>query len=227
VSTHKLPHLAIALCIVCALLALTACSNTSAPVSSGNAQNTAPTSSSATTNTATTNTGTNTSAQLKSNIKVTLLGDSVPLGAITQLKTQIPGVDLQVRTDRTLSGDGLKILKQEAKSNKLGQVVVIALGTNYLQPADIDNAMQVIGTSRQVVFVNAYQGDTDYIATVNATIAAAAQKYPNFTVCDWHGYVVAHPSLKLATDNCHLTPSSAVDYATLIKTSVAQVESKM
>lgn len=159
--------------------------------------------------------------------KVTLIGDSVPLGAVSELKADLPGITLLVDTDRTLSGAGLTTLKQESKQGKLGDIVVLALGTNYLVASDIDQAMKVIGSQKQVVFVNCYRNNLPYVPEVNATIAAAAKKYANFTVCDWYGYVKSHPDLQLADDNCHLTASSAQAYADLIKQSVDSVRAKV
>jgi hypothetical protein len=158
---------------------------------------------------------------------VSLVGDSVPLGAVPQLEAALPGVEMLVRTDRDLAGPGIELLKQEEAEGKLGGIVVLALGTSNLTKEDIDNAIGVIGKARQIVFVNAYRGGASYIEGVNAAIDEAAAEHPDsFTVADWYGYVESHPDLELAEDNCHLTESSAADYAALIKAAVDEAKAK-
>jgi hypothetical protein len=132
-----------------------------------------------------------------------------------------------VRTDRDLAGPGIELLKEENEAGKLGDIVVLALGTSNLTKANIDAAVEVIGEGRQIVFVNAYRGGAPYIGDVNAAIDEAAAERPDaFTVADWYGYVEAHPDLELAEDNCHLTESSASDYAALIKLAVDEARVK-
>jgi hypothetical protein len=158
---------------------------------------------------------------------ISLIGDSVPLGAVTQIEEALPGIDLLVRTDRDLAGPGIELLKQENAEGKLGDIVVLALGTSDLTRENIENAIEVIGPDKQIVFVNAYRGGASYIKEVNAAIAeAAAAHESNFTVADWYGYVESHPDIELAEDNCHLTESSAPDYAGVIKVGVDEAKEK-
>ncbi|MDR1495537.1 MAG: hypothetical protein LBS67_01265 [Clostridiales Family XIII bacterium] len=158
---------------------------------------------------------------------VSLIGDSVPLGAVPQIEEALPGAEMLVRTDRDLAGPGIELLKEENEAGKLGDIVVLALGTSNLTKANIDAAVEVIGEGRQIVFVNAYRGGAPYIEGVNAAIdEAAAERPDSFTVADWYGYVEAHPDLELAEDNCHLTESSAKDYAALIKSAVDEARVK-
>jgi len=160
--------------------------------------------------------------------RVTLIGDSVVLIAVDAVGEAIPGIDIRARNDRQLAGAGLDLLKEEEAGGKLGDIVVLALGTNFLTLDDISAAMEVIGPDRQVVFVNAYRGNEDYILEVNAAIDEAAKKYPsNFIVADWYGFVTSHPDIELATDDCHLTESSALDYATVIKAAVIQAATRI
>jgi hypothetical protein len=159
---------------------------------------------------------------------VTLIGDSVVLGGVDAVKDAVPGIDIRARNDRQLAGPGLDMLKQEEADGELGQVVVLALGTNFVTGDDIGKAMDIIGSDRQVVFVNAYRGNADYIGEVNEAISEAAEAHPsNFTIADWYGYVTSHPDIKLASDDCHLTKSSAGDYATVIKSGVDSAAAKL
>jgi hypothetical protein len=159
---------------------------------------------------------------------VSLVGDSVPLGAVAQIEEALPGVKMLVRTDRDLAGPGLELLKQENADGELGDIVVLALGTSNLTAQDIENAIDVIGAERQIVFVNAYRGGASYIKKVNAAIdEVAASHQGSFTVADWYGYVESHQNIKLAEDNCHLTESSAADYASVIKAGVDAARGKI
>jgi hypothetical protein len=153
--------------------------------------------------------------------KITLLGDSVILGGIDEAQDAIPGINILARTDRQLADEGIKVLKEEEANGTLGDIVVLAVGTSFVARDDIDNAMKVIGTDRQVVFVTAHRGAEQYIEGVNTAIQGAAEAYSaNAVVADWHAYVLAHPDIKLAADDCHLTKTSAVEYANVIKDGV-------
>ena len=161
-------------------------------------------------------------------IKVTLIGDSVVLGGVDAVKEAVTGIDIRARNDRQLAGPGLDLLKKEKDEGKLGDIVVLALGTSNLTKDDIENAMEVIGPERQVVLVTAYRGNSDYINKVNNAIEEAAKNYPsNFNIADWYGYIISHPDIKLASDNCHLTKSSAKDYAEVIKSGVEAAASRL
>ncbi|MDR1134532.1 MAG: hypothetical protein LBL05_10240 [Synergistaceae bacterium] len=178
--------------------------------------------------TAPTDSGQSAAPPAPGDIRVTLIGDSVVLGAVDAVKAAVPGVDIRARNDRKLAGPGLNMLKREAAGGELGQIVALALGTNFVTRGDIDRAMEVIGPNRQVVFVNAYRANAGYINEVNKTISEAAEAHSsNFTIADWHGYVVSHPGTKLASDGCHLTKSSAVDYAKVIKAGVDRAAAKV
>ncbi|MDR1291891.1 MAG: hypothetical protein LBJ91_00640 [Clostridiales Family XIII bacterium] len=174
--------------------------------------------------------GTGQSAALPADgdVRVTLIGDSVVLGGVDAVKRAIPGVDIRARNDRKLDGPGLDMLRREAAGDELGQVVALALGTNFVTKDDIDEAMEIIGPGRQMVFVNAYRAGAAYIDEVNEAISEAAAAHPsNFTIADWYGYVVSHPDVKLASDDCHLTKSSAEDYANVIRAGVDSAVAKL
>jgi hypothetical protein len=161
-------------------------------------------------------------------IRVTLIGDSVVLGGVDAVENAIPDIDIRARNDRQLAGPGLDMLRKEAADGALGQIVALALGTNFVTKDDIDKAMEIIGPDRQVVFVNAYRGNADYIGEVNEAISEVAAANPsNFTIADWYGYVTAHPGVKLASDDCHLTKSSAEDYANVIRGGVDIAAAKL
>jgi hypothetical protein len=160
---------------------------------------------------------------------VTLIGDSVVLGAVDQIEELLPDIEMLARTDRGLSGEGLDLLKEEEADGKLKDIVVLSLGTNSLEKEDIDNALSVIGTERQIVFVNAYRGGAEkYIEQINKIIQDAADAHPDtFTVVDWYGYVTDNPDIGLAGDKCHLTESSAKDYADLIVKGIDEARAKV
>jgi hypothetical protein len=160
-------------------------------------------------------------------LKITLIGDSVVLGGVDAMKEALPGIDIRAKNSRKLSGQGLDTLKQEKKDGKLGDIVILALGTNNITKDDITKAMDVIGKEKQVVFVNAYRGGSDYIKDVNAAIDSAADKYSNFTIADWYGHVSSNKDIKLAADQCHLTSSSAKDYAEVVKAAAKKAAAKM
>ena len=154
--------------------------------------------------------------------RVYVLGDSVLLGTVQTLPAALPGwqVTMDCVGSRRLP-QGIVVL--QANRAKLGSVVVIQQGNNYIAGEDgtfasqIDQAMQVLQGVPRVVWVTVAEKWPSR-ATINQSIRAAATRWPTIVVADWAPMIAAHP--EYAYDMLHLTPAGRVAISQLIARAV-------
>ncbi len=154
-------------------------------------------------------------------LRVTMVGDSVMLGARDQLLAEFAGMPVTVDAseDRSLLG---AIGMFQSAGPALGDVVVLDLGYNDSgDPAvfreRIDGAMGALAGVRHVIWLNQHEFRPDR-AGMNAELNAAASRYPNLEVVDWNAEVVAHPE-DVYGDSIHLTPAGQAAMAALVRRS--------
>jgi peptidoglycan/LPS O-acetylase OafA/YrhL len=148
---------------------------------------------------------------------VTAFGDSVMLGASSDLKGAIDtmfGGDI-TRVDAAESRQfsaGVDVIQWYHDHGLLGQDVIVQLGTNgEVNPADFNRMMALLSGAQRVVIINAHV-DRPWEAQVNDELAAGVKQYPNAVLLDWHGYGGAHPEF-FYNDGIHLRPEGAQAYA--------------
>lgn len=145
---------------------------------------------------------------------VTAIGDSVMLGAATELVNDVPNLDLDAKVGLQVP-QAIQILQQRDAAGRLRQVVVLDIGNNgLLTSSEFDQVMQIAGSKRRVIFVNlhvprAWEGPN------NSVIASGVARYPNATLLDWHADTADHPELFWG-DGIHLRPAGANYYAMLV-----------
>ncbi|HKP52877.1 MAG TPA: acyltransferase family protein [Chloroflexia bacterium] len=145
---------------------------------------------------------------------VVAIGDSVMLSGAKVLKKSIPNIDLDASVSRQLPS-GISALKARRDAGKLGDVVVIHLGSNGTFTArQFDQMMEVLAGVPRVIFVNV-KVPRSWERTNNAAIAAGVQRYPNAILVDWKAASNGHSEL-FAKDGFHLTPKGAALYTSLI-----------
>ena len=146
--------------------------------------------------------------------RVLAIGDSVMLGAVAQLRGAVRGIEVNAAIGRPF-GTGIAILQQREKEGLLPGTVVIGLGDNgWITSQQVDQAMQVLGSTTQVVFVNLKE-PRSWESHDNAVLAQAALRYPNVSVVDWHDAGDRHPEY-FWDDGIHLRPAGAQAYAQLV-----------
>ena len=98
----------------------------------------------------------------------------------------------------------------------LGQVVVIATGTNGLvKEKDLETVLNSLADRARVVIVNDHM-DRAWEPPNNAMFPKVVAKYPNAVLLDWDTAANKHPEW-LGGDGVHLTPQGRAPYAALIK----------
>jgi hypothetical protein len=146
--------------------------------------------------------------------RVTAIGDSVMLGAATQLADTIgpDRVTVDAAESRQFSA-GVDTIQQYHDDGELGSDVVVQLGTNgTINPDDFNRMMDML-KGRKVILLNA-KVPRPWEDQVNSTLADGASRY-NATLIDWHNIASQHPEF-FWDDGIHLRPEGAQFYAQLI-----------
>ena len=141
------------------------------------------------------------------------LGDSVMLGAAPQLSDLGFTVDAQ---ESRAFVNGLDTILQLNEQGRLGDVVVVHLGTNGpIDSDDMTRMMEALAGVPQVLLLTV-DVPRDYTAANNALIYDTVNTYPNVALLDWAGLSDACPGDCFYDDGYHLRPDGQVYYATLI-----------
>lgn len=155
-------------------------------------------------------------------LHVSMVGDSVMLGARDDLLASLPGdqVTVDAVENRSLLG-AVSLVAPEASA--MGDVVVLDLGYNDASdPAvfrsRIDSMMGALAPVPAVVWFTQRVFRPDR-APMNQELAAAQQRYPNLRVVDWDAAVAAHPDYVYG-DGIHLTTSGRAEFAALAREAV-------
>jgi len=154
-------------------------------------------------------------------LRVLAIGDSVMLGAVTQLRQAVHGIEVNAAIGRSF-GVGVQILQQRQKQGLLPGAVVIGLGDNgWITSDEVDQVMHVLHAATVVVFVNLKE-PRSWEAHDNAILADAAKRYSNVVVVDWHD-ASDHHAEYFWDDGIHLRPTGAAAYARLVAAALTPV----
>lgn len=152
---------------------------------------------------------------------VTAVGDSVLLSASEALQASFKTVYVDAAIGRQVS-DAVIVLDWMAEHERLGEIVVIALGSNGAFPdGEIERLITKLGNERQIFFVNTnvprYWKDT-----VNNTLQQAQQTYSNVHVIDWNTAATQRANV-FYEDGIHPNKEGALYYAEVIKKGIESV----
>ena len=116
-------------------------------------------------------------------IDVLAVGDSVMLGSARKLTAQ--GLVVNAEKNRQVL-EALQVFNYYKSINRLGENVVIHLGTNgTTNEATFDRVMGPLGDVDRVLVLTVRVPGREYQNINNAIINALPLKYPNVTVLDW------------------------------------------
>ena len=150
---------------------------------------------------------------------VSMVGDSVMLGALSALQEALPGCIVDAKVSRQL-WDAYAVLDALEGSGTLGSTVVVALGTNG--PFSVEDGQGIVdrlGPDRQIYWVTAYGTYLSWQEQSNSSIRAIAAQNPNVTVIDWAAAAAQNPGW-LYSDGIHLQGDGQAAYAALIRDSI-------
>lgn len=152
---------------------------------------------------------------------ILLIGDSVPEGmyGYGSFGEVFPGGYIDAAVGRQFY-EAPAIYAGYRDSNMVGNVVVIALGTNgYATDEDAEALMAEIGNDQLVWFVNTRSPD-EYVEATNAAIQRCVDKHANAHLIDWYSASADHPEY-FDGDGTHPTADASYIYAQLIHDAVA------
>ncbi len=161
-------------------------------------------------------------AEASSYQRVTLVGDSVLLGASPYLLRRLPAASVEAKVGRQGS-DGLKIVQNLRSETQLGDATVIHLGTNgYLAENQFKALLQNLADRKTVVVVNVY-GARRWTGPNNELIGRVSKNFDNVRLVDWHAIGQANPDY-FVQDGIHLSGSGIHAYYSQIRMALGQPE---
>ena len=157
---------------------------------------------------------------------ITMLGDSVILDAKTTLETGLDNCVVDAKVSRNIL-NGPELLKEYINKRKLGDTVVIALGSNgsrYFESL-ITEMIEALPDGHRIIFITPYDGRwTSTWASYKTTayLRSIDGMYPYVTIGDWAAVVAGHNDW-LTSDKVHLKNSRAITaYANVVKDAIAK-----
>lgn len=152
-------------------------------------------------------------------IEIIAIGDSVMLGAANVLTER--GITVDALKSRPFR-QALEIGNYLKSVNRLGEIVIIHLGTNnYVDQKTLDDIMVPLSDVDTVVFVTNHVPSKKWQDPNNLLMRAMPEKYGNVKILDWYTIAVAHPEY-LYGDKIHLNPEGQAVYADLIMQAIGK-----
>ena len=155
------------------------------------------------------------------------IGDSVMLGSSGRIRELLPACYVDAEVSRYVGG-GLDAAKAFEAQGRLGNLVVIALGTNgpiagyERYEVQTRQLLEYLGDSRHIFWVNVYCPHLTWQETNNNYIKKLAAEHGNVHEVDWYGLISQHPEW-LTEDGIHPNSEGRVQYAKLIHDRMEQV----
>lgn len=145
---------------------------------------------------------------------MSVLGDSVVLGARDAITDAVPGTRVDASVAR-MPGAFVGRARKLAARDRLAPVVVVHPGTNGVLPESILRDILEPLRDYRVVLVNSRM-PRSWRQANNAVIDAVAPEYPNVVVADWAARSAGQPGW-FVSDGIHLSAEGARQFAALIK----------
>ncbi len=150
---------------------------------------------------------------------VTAIGDSVLLGADTDIESVIPNCVVDAKESRQVA-KARTVVDSLKQKGELGDIVILALGTNgTFSPTVGKKLVKAIGSKRQIYWVTVYGRHLQWQEDSNQMILSMAEKYDNIHVIDWAAYCAGHDDWFLE-DGVHLTQDGCKAYAQMLYDSI-------
>lgn len=150
--------------------------------------------------------------------QIVAIGDSVMVGTTRELRAALGDITIDAAVSRQAK-TAIAMLRARHDAGKLGNVVIIHMGTNGpVSARQFDEMMSVLSDVRRVVFVTV-KVPRRWEGPNNAVIVDGVKRYPNTVLADWHAAGAGHPEL-FARDGVHPQRAGARLFARVITTAV-------
>ncbi|MGE7624361.1 acyltransferase family protein [Viridibacillus sp. NPDC096237] len=158
--------------------------------------------------------------EIPNEVTVSAIGDSVMLSAATELQKKIPQIVIDAQIGRQVY-DASKVVTNLKGRGKLGQVVVIGLGSNGdFSTTQLDTLLKAIGKDRTIYLMNT-RLPRDWQDGVNKKLSKAAEKNSNVTLVDWYSETNNDKDI-FYPDKIHPNEKGGEFYATLVREAIAK-----
>lgn len=154
--------------------------------------------------------------ELVKKLPITFVGDSVMLGAMINITKMFPNSYFDAKESRALT-TGVSILSNLKNSNKLGEVVVLHLGTNGDCGNNCKENIMNILSDKVVFWLNTTNNEK-----VNNSLNELATKYDNLHIINWHDLSLGHDDW-FYYDGIHLPPTGRKEYTNIIYNAIFEV----
>lgn len=147
---------------------------------------------------------------------ISVIGDSVFLGAAPAFKKLYKNAVIDAKISRQVY-HGIDVAKKLEKKHKLGETVIISLGTNCnFNPATGQELIDYLGAERDIYWINVYGKKLDIQRQVNDTIQKLAEKNRNVHVIAWADEGRKHPDW-FYQDGVHLNLKGQSGFAKFVQ----------
>lgn len=146
-------------------------------------------------------------------LNVTAIGDSLLLSAAPEMQKIFPKSIIDAEVGRQFI-DSEPIFEKMTKDKKLGDVVVVVLGTNGSFTSKDVSQVMTFADGKEVFFVNTMV-QRPWQKAVNDELNKTQETYKNAHVIDWKDYSLEKYDW-FDVDDVHLTPAGAENFSTLV-----------
>lgn len=150
-------------------------------------------------------------------VNIVAVGDSVMLGAAPALRNDFAGIYIDAKVSRYV-GAGLDIFKGINNEGRLGDVVIVGLGTNgpitgYYEE-ETKALVEYLG-DRKIYWINNYAPGISWIDENNAYLEKLAKDHPNIVIIDWASLAAKHRDW-LGDDGIHPNDLGVKEYSKFV-----------
>lgn len=137
-------------------------------------------------------------------VATTILGDSVLLGNREYIEEKIPGTSVDAEGYRLLES-APDIIEEYKKEERLGEIVVLSLGTNAVEDpeASLERVIKALPGKTKLILVSCYDSRYEQPHRVSKAMKKIADKYKFVTYMPWEEEAMKHPEYYEGTDGVH------------------------
>lgn len=150
-------------------------------------------------------------AEKVKNMQIAAFGDSIMLGASNSLYELFPNIYIDAKVSR-MAWSIFEPLEELVLQKKLGEPIVIHLGSNGDSSENTKNALMKLIGEREVFWLTV---TNDKIVKMNSRLKDYAKKIPNLHIIDWENFSKGHADF-FAPDGLHLGKNGQAAYAKFI-----------
>lgn len=152
-------------------------------------------------------------------MQITFVGDSVMLGAMTKIEEMFPNAYFDAKESRSTKV-GVDIVNELKENGKLGEVVVLHLGTNGDCGNSCKEELMDKLADREVFWITTtYKNNYE---AVNRNLQTLVEKYDNAHLIDWYTLSKDHEDW-FYKDGIHLPPIGRTEYTKMIYNALLEV----